>query len=409
MRKYNYLQVLKIYIDLLDQGFSGNALYRELSKELNITIGAAKGLVHRMKQYVKSLPEGEGEVWSLLSQLQDKVKYLTREVSLYSSLSQSVISYLKTRRPVFQKVSRNYDDNVFIMLRSDSHIGRIVSKEEVDGLNEYNFEIYKERLSMLLSRTEHLLSIYPFSKVGVVFYLGDIVDGESIFPGHSFKTEFSTFDQVFEGVEREGVFLLELAKFFDKLYVFCVPGNHGRAGKKDQYRERTNFDLVFYKALDLYLKDVDDIEVNITLNNSLVVKLFDYLFIAKHRPGRSLLRTVSYYSLSKDALRHHSIVNSALYYFVNNERQILRQNVDGVYFLYGHYHEGNVLNGGNIIVNPSMMGVDDYAYNDLVVYSQPAQYILSLDNKGVSAFWKVVLEDKPRYFDINVVEGGKNE
>lgn len=88
-------------------------------------------------------------------------------------------------------------------------------------------------------------------KRAVVTLLGDLVEGEMIFPGQEHRIDASLFRQVMlDGPEILGSFLRDLLGTFDEVSVEEVIGNHGALGGRGRknYHPESNADAMLYEA-----------------------------------------------------------------------------------------------------------------------------------------------------------------
>jgi len=133
---------------------------------------------------------------------------------------------------------------------SDTQIGELVDVRESGGLGAYNTDIFRQRLEYLQSCAKENIR-NPSRKYAVsgffnIFFLGDIVEGSTIFKGQQRQTDIHATKQVIEAVDKLG----ELVAWVAGLYPWqvncdCVVGNHGRVGDKGEQSPLNNFDYLF--------------------------------------------------------------------------------------------------------------------------------------------------------------------
>lgn len=82
-----------------------------------------------------------------------------------------------------------------------------------------------------------------------VYMLGDMIEGELIFPHQPWQVDSSLFKQVtIDGPRILIKFLRRLLTAFDLVHAVCVIGNHGRLGpKRSPYNPETNMDRMLYQ------------------------------------------------------------------------------------------------------------------------------------------------------------------
>jgi hypothetical protein len=80
-----------------------------------------------------------------------------------------------------------------------------------------------------------------------IIFLGDIVDGEGVYPSQSVSLELNADEQIDYALNRFTLMLDRYDEHFEHINAYCVRGNHGRTSKFNS--EQTNYDVMFYKQL----------------------------------------------------------------------------------------------------------------------------------------------------------------
>lgn len=133
----------------------------------------------------------------------------------------------------------------------------------------YNSEILAQRIESYADKLIEITNIQR-SHHAVdnlhVWLLGDIVEGEEIFPGQSHLIDSGLYRQVgINGPEILGNFLRTALQNFKHVHVTGVIGNHGAVGgrARKQHDPETNMDRLLYKIVELIFKDEPRITFNI--------------------------------------------------------------------------------------------------------------------------------------------------
>lgn len=155
---------------------------------------------------------------------------------------------------------------------SDVHIGK-----KVPG---YDFAIFKQMLITLFEGIYTEVNQKNVEEV-VLFLDGDIVDGESIYPGHRNFICMSVAEQAIEGAKLLADMILVLSQLC-KVRVECIAGNHGRPGKKGETTLENNWDSVLYAMIKVHLKFVLNVNVNIHYDWKAFVKVQERTIMAFH-------------------------------------------------------------------------------------------------------------------------------
>jgi hypothetical protein len=107
----------------------------------------------------------------------------------------------------------------------------------------------------VISLTEIQRKDHPVRELRV-HVLGDIVEGEQIFPGQSHLIDSSLFQQTTEdGPTILISFLTRMLAHFERVHVVAVIGNHGRIGRKGDFNPQTNGDRMLYRNTQRILAD----------------------------------------------------------------------------------------------------------------------------------------------------------
>jgi hypothetical protein len=160
-------------------------------------------------------------------------------------------SALKPPRPAQPTTDRRTKgEEVAIVTCADWQLGRITP--------DYNIEIAEQRIKQYAEKIRTITDIHradhPVKKAHV-WLLGDIVDGEQIFPGHPYELDSSLVDQVVTNGSRIlRNFLYELLSYFQEVRVIGVVGNHGRIGRVGAFHPDTNADRMLYLVTREYFK-----------------------------------------------------------------------------------------------------------------------------------------------------------
>ena len=116
----------------------------------------------------------------------------------------------------------------------------------------YNTVVCERRVQEYARKVRELTDIQRSNRPideARVYMLGDMVEGEVIFPGQAFRIDASLYRQVtVDGPRIVTEFLRDLLSHFKKVHVVSVIGNHGRLGKRGDYHPESNSDLMLYRV-----------------------------------------------------------------------------------------------------------------------------------------------------------------
>lgn len=179
----------------------------------------------------------------------DKTAALVEAVFDAVDLNLKMIKPPKALKPKKVKAARNAE--VAVAVLADWQLGKITSS--------YDSKVCEERIELYADVVRDLTRIqrstHPVKEIHV-WILGDLVEGELIFPGQSHLIDSSLYQQVaVDGPRILGNFLRTMLEEFDYVHVTAVPGNHGSLGgraRKD-YHPESNADRILYRITEQVL------------------------------------------------------------------------------------------------------------------------------------------------------------
>lgn len=125
----------------------------------------------------------------------------------------------------------------------------------------YTSDICEERVTRYADKVEKLTAIqradHPVREVRV-WLLGDLVEGELIFPGQSHRIDASLYRQVaVDGPRILANFLRRMLATFDEVHVTAVIGNHGAIGGpfRREMNPESNADAMLHRIVSQIVVD----------------------------------------------------------------------------------------------------------------------------------------------------------
>jgi len=267
----------------------------------------------------------------------------------------------------------------FFALKSDDHVGELVDPAWVQGVAEYDVNIFKKRLEMWTHKVatfrEQDKNALGLNKI-IINMLGDHITGEMIYAGQAWNIDVCLVDQLFTCVNAYVDSLLFLANIFPEIELYCVQGNHGRHGKKGEGHPRSNFDYVFFKMIQKILAQQGNIKVYISESPTMLVRHYIFNFALNHNDDTRLWNGIPYYGLDRKARRLPKLYNMPINFYLG-----------------GHFHSPASLDDETYI-NGTMVGGTDLTINKMRVASRPSQSIFYLDPKhGIHRYTNLYLSD----------------
>lgn len=136
-------------------------------------------------------------------------------------------------------------EEVAVLLVSDQQRGKETPS--------YSSEVCDERMGRLAEKVRRITDLHRGAGRPVRgvhrWLLGDVVEGEEIFPGQAHRIDASLYRQIVDGAGMVARLDRALLEDFDWLHSEEVDGNHGRLGRPGQYHPESNADLLLYAML----------------------------------------------------------------------------------------------------------------------------------------------------------------
>jgi hypothetical protein len=271
---------------------------------------------------------------------------------------------------------------------SDFHWAEKVKSSQVFGLNHYDVETAKYRLSKLVGNTFWLLDehLAPRQYPGFVLNLGgDMVSGDI----HSELTETNeqfmmpTLLDLYKNLRHA---IQQMADKYTKLLIPCVYGNHGRTNKKPQHKDQAykNFDWLLYHLLADYFSDNENIRFLIGDDDEVQYQVLNHVYRLTH--GSQFRGGVGFIGPIAPITRGE------------HKKRIVSQSQDTVYdtLLLGHFHKCHW--SSKIVVNGSLKGYDEFAADHNLEYEDPKQMMWLTDTtRGKVSPLEIWCEDTGKY------------
>jgi hypothetical protein len=249
------------------------------------------------------------------------------------------------------------------LMVSDLHWGERVYPKQINGVNEYNVEIARTRLKRLAERTIRLLGIVSpkFQYPGLVMPLGgDLVSG-NIHDELVATNELSSIPAVLDLFESLGGLITTMLTRFDRIFIPCVTGNHGRDTRKIWAKDRhsTSFDWLICCFLAKHFSQDSRVTFLIPDGSDAYYKIYDHRYGLTHG----------------DQFRGGDGVIGPLGPIIRGDHRKRSRNsqidLDYDTLIMGHFHSHMQLT--RLIVNGSLKGYDEYAYQGNFPYEPPQQ------------------------------------
>ncbi|KJC51094.1 hypothetical protein UP09_03375 [Bradyrhizobium sp. LTSP885] len=276
-----------------------------------------------------------------------------------------------------------------VTMWSDWHLGEVVTKAEVNGANEYNMTIARERIERLFSVTEKLLTEnhtnnYP----GMVINLtGDMVSG-GLHPELVATDELEAIPASIKAFEWIAGGIARFADKYGRVYVPCVPGNHGRTTHRPEFKRyyRKNYDWLIYQMLIRHFASDPRVQFDVRPSNEVLYRVFNIRYLLLHGDmlgvggGDGIIGAIG-------PIRRGEVKKSGAYSSQGTPFDMM---------LHGHYHQKLWLPNSTGAGSPK--GYCEYVKNALNAKPErPTQPLWSVHEKhGQTAHWDVYVDKPPK-------------
>jgi predicted phosphodiesterase len=253
---------------------------------------------------------------------------------------------------------------------SDTHIGCVVNKDEMNGVNEFNNVIAARRFSLFFKELADYKIAHRNETDLILILNGDIIQGiiHSCEAADLIATQFASALKIFtEGISY-------VASKYNKVTIYCTTGNHGRMlHKQEKGRQTTNkwdsFETMLYTALRNHLeKAYPHLKVIIPVSPYAEFQIQGHNFFATHsdtiisvgNPGKELK--------IKNITDKVNEINASL----QNRMSVL---------MVGHAHVPTyqtLNNNVELLVNGSLSGTDTFAQSIGIFGNVPCQQMFEV-------------------------------
>jgi|TARA_Y100000310_G_scaffold279366_1_gene298433 DNA polymerase II small subunit/DNA polymerase delta subunit B len=264
---------------------------------------------------------------------------------------------------------RNKKEKAVVLL-SDMHIGR------------YSPELMQKKVNTFYSTIVKMVdtqrSSIPIKDLHI-FMLGDIVDGDEIFPAQSYEQKFHLMEQMFTyGLPMVTNLINQLSDHFESITISCVSGNHGRKSKYTA--KELNFDSIFYEACKLAMVNNKRVKWNITWEWYQVVEIYGNKFLLIHGNNIRSWLNIPFYGIIQKGMRWQGSLPE-----------------DWNYLCMGHFHTNLFFKWNNfkVFMNGTWLDNDSFALRELGMDSSTEQVLFGVaQRKGTTWRYDIKLNGK---------------
>lgn len=312
--------------------------------------------------------------------IQRENKQLLSELEAKTKIISGILAHEKHRSVSAVKMPpKNFSSSTAFALWGDWHIEEEVKAEKVNGLNKFNLSIAKERADACAVNTVKLLKRQATGeRIDTLFIclLGDFFSGnihEELLQGcllppikaSLLAREYlrASLDYVLQNTDID-------------IRVICIVGNHSRITRKVfvSNEQENSLELFMYHFLEKDFEGIQRMKFEIATGYHHYLQIYNYVVRLSH--GHS----VNYYGGV-----------GGLTIPLNKKIQIWNYTKKADYDVLGHFHQ--FLDGGNFIVNGSLIGYTPYALSIGGKFEPPRQAFFLINSRyGKSIVAPIFLE-----------------
>ena len=145
---------------------------------------------------------------------------------------------------------RKKQDETAVLILGDWQLGKITPT--------YNSDIAAARIDLLAEKVLKLVEIqradHPVRHLRILC-VGDLVEGEDIFPGQQHLIDAGLYGQLFRGGEILANLVRKMSAAFESVRVISVIGNHGRLSRRGVFRPESNADAMMIRIAKMAAGD----------------------------------------------------------------------------------------------------------------------------------------------------------
>lgn len=267
-----------------------------------------------------------------------------------------------------------------MLLVTDIHYGEVVDEESVHGKNKYNPEIARTRISILTQKVIDLLTKHKVNTdyPGIIVCLGGDLYSGDIHEELSVTNADYTCKLFWELVNLHVEMIKRFKEVFGKVWVYNVPGNHGRMTQKKQSKvPGNNWDTLHGGALIRDFENDPNVYIHSSAATDVDIPVFEHIYCLTH--GDELGRNSTTNSIA--ALEKHEDAFRGFRVQMGKPYDTL---------VVGHYHR--TIFTGNLIVGGSMVGFNEHSKSQIYSFQEPQQALwISHPKYGVTDFQPIYL------------------
>lgn len=265
MVKINNEELLQLTVNVM-QDLSENNYKGDYAKKTSKILFEEHG-IKKTKNAIIGLLRRNGYSIAQIRRVRDLD--LDKVVSAYKLYTYNPVSYTIDKSLI--EYNKSVDHKILCL--GDFQAG---SMRNAQGHDPTPIKTLEKRFDILKTKFIKSFSREPFKKL-TIFLLGDLVDGELIYPGQ--KT-IPIQQQVIKITDLIYDFVKYISSMVDDITIFSVAGNHGRLSK--YYQKESNWDSVVAYILSLRFNHEGNVKMDFNDERYQLVDVDKWKFLIHH-------------------------------------------------------------------------------------------------------------------------------
>lgn len=308
----------------------------------------------------------------------EELIYDRMEAQVHSFPEQPLRDYVRPKEP-------GTDELEAVLFLADEHAEEMIDSEEMEGLNEHNWEVFLNRqwhgCQVVLQLIEQARKSSVIDKLHMCV-LGDQVTGD-IHPDDLVGNEFSLPEAVPKVAEVRGEEVALFGANFAEVHYHGIVGNHPRDTKKKAYKKTAerNWDRGIHRIARMLTRNQTNVQWDIPRSATTVVDFAGWKSLLLH--GDQIPRThrVPYYGIESTIQRE-----AGMRYQARRSFEQLGWDMDEIpevefdWAFMGHLHHRGLL-ADSIYICPSSAGANTFSKNNVHQMSLPRMFLILVHPK----------------------------
>ena len=276
---------------------------------------------------------------------------------------------------------------------SDLHLAEVVKAAQVEGQNSYNTKIAEMRLKNFFQSTIRVSRDYINGiKIEGLFmpFGGDFVSG-NIHEELQITNAMPILESIWFWAERLVAGINMVLEHFEKIHIPCVVGNHGRLTRKPNHKNKVvdNYDWILYNIVAKQFENIKEVTFDISPSSDISYNIYKTRYLLRtgdqFRGGGGIAGLLSPLMIGEARKRRRAAKMVSFSEFLHEYMDLSPQHKQMYdYMIIGHWHQYSHFK--SIIVNGSLKGYDEYAYDANFDLEPPQQAWFLTDPKHGKTF-----------------------